>query len=90
MIRRFNNIKIMLYYKYRIALVNKLLQNLNKPVNIGGVKSRRRLVKDINRPACCRLCKLGCKLNSLPESVVADCPSFTYPRPTSNKVKSFL
>ena len=65
MIRRLDNIKIVFYDKHGVALIDKLLQNLNQPVNIGGMQSRGRLIKNIYRPARRRLGKLRCKLHSL-------------------------
>ena len=47
MVCRFDNIEIMLDNENGVACVGKLLQNLYKLVNVGGVKSRGRLVENV-------------------------------------------
>ena len=52
MVCNLDNVKVMLNNYYSISAVGKLLQNLNKLVHVGCVKSRRRLVKNVDCLAC--------------------------------------
>lgn len=58
-------VKVMLDNHNRISRINQLLKNINKSVNIGNMKSRSRLIKNIHRLARRSLCELGCEFYTL-------------------------
>ncbi len=63
----------MLYDQYGISALCEPLQDFNKLVYIGGVKSRCRFVEDIERSARCTFGKLGRKLYSLRFAALESC-----------------
>ena len=64
-VRRLDNIKVVFNENYSIPRIHQSLKNFNQLVNIRRMKSRCRLVKNINRLACTALAQLSCKLNAL-------------------------
>ena len=65
MIRGFDHIQIMLNDQHGISRVHKLLQHLNKLVDIGGMKARSGLVQNIDGPACRNSGQLRSQLHPL-------------------------
>ena len=55
----------MLYHKDRVAGIHQTLQYLNKLAHVLEVETRRRLVEDIERPACLDTLELLGKLHAL-------------------------
>ena len=64
-IRAFDDVEIMFNDQDRIAPIDQPLQDLKQFVDIGKMKSRRRFIKDIERPACRGLTKFARQLNPL-------------------------
>ena len=65
MIRRFDNVKIMLDHKHGIAVLTKTVQNGEQLFHVCRMQSRCRLVKDIDGLARTALGKLCGKLDAL-------------------------